>query len=355
MNVVTIEHSAEGGMLVTEGERGDGPAIAARPRSYSDIEPLDPEWLWEGRIPLGELTVLAAKGGTGKTFAACDLAARVTRGDVMPDGSPGGPPGSVVIASAEDDPATVMVHRLQASKADLSRVHDLSEPGGVPFTVGGPDDCLFALRKLIAAAGDVRLIVLDPLAGVSACPLTSVTRVRRELMRPLQSLARDTGCAVVAIHHLTKAGDVAGSRAVVDTARSVLLATRGDDGIRTISVHKSNMARDAADPVRYRITGAWPDTAVEWIPAEDDPRAGREGGPAQARVLMALRSVSAPLTGQQLAAMTGLPYGSVRVILFKLGRRALVASPERGLYVARGVFAGAAAEQSQVSAPAAAN
>jgi hypothetical protein len=82
--------------------------------SYADIEAVEAEWLWDGRIPLGEVTVLAAMGGTGKTFAMCDLAARVTRGDTLPGGTPPGPPGTVFIVNAEDDASTVLVHRLAA-------------------------------------------------------------------------------------------------------------------------------------------------------------------------------------------------------------------------------------------------
>jgi DNA-binding transcriptional ArsR family regulator len=300
--------------------------------SYSDIELLDPEWLWQGLIPLGEVTVLAAKGGTGKSFAMCDLAARVSRGDSMPDGSAGGPAGSVIWITAEDDPSTVLGWRLTAARARKDRIHDLSDPGGIPFTIGGPDDCLEALREAIAAAGDVRLVVIDPLSAVSAYSLTSVVRVRREVMRPLRDLARDTGVAVVCVHHLTKAGDVAGSRAVVDAVRSVLLVTKGDDGLRTVRVVKSNMARDEAPPVRYRIIGEWPDSAVDWLADDPSGDGSKAGGPAQARILMALANASGPRTGQQVAATTGIAYGTVRVILSKLARRGLVTSPERGLW-----------------------
>jgi hypothetical protein len=118
----------------------------------------------------------------------------------------------------------------------------------------------------------------------------------------------------------------------VDTARSVLMVTRNDDGTRTLRVHKSNMARDEAAPVRYRITGEWPDTAVEWMTEDPSTTGGREGGPAQARVIMALRNASGPRSGQQIAATTGIPYGSVRVILSKLARRHLVTSTARGLW-----------------------
>jgi hypothetical protein len=42
------------------------------------------EWLWEGRIPLGKLTVVDGDPGTGKSALTIDLAARVSTGRVMP-------------------------------------------------------------------------------------------------------------------------------------------------------------------------------------------------------------------------------------------------------------------------------
>lgn len=55
----------------------------------SDItsEPL--HWLWEKRIPLGKLTTLDGDPGLGKSLLTLDLAARVTTGRPMPDGTPG--------------------------------------------------------------------------------------------------------------------------------------------------------------------------------------------------------------------------------------------------------------------------
>jgi putative DNA primase/helicase len=42
------------------------------------------EWLWEGRIPFGKLTVIDGDPGTGKSALTIDLAARVSTGRDMP-------------------------------------------------------------------------------------------------------------------------------------------------------------------------------------------------------------------------------------------------------------------------------
>jgi len=39
-------------------------------RTFDRIEPVDPEWVWPGRVPCGTVTVLAAPGGVGKSFPA---------------------------------------------------------------------------------------------------------------------------------------------------------------------------------------------------------------------------------------------------------------------------------------------
>ena len=52
--------------------------------AMSEVEAKPIEWLWEGYIPSGTLTILEGDPGLGKTQIACDLAARVTRGLGMP-------------------------------------------------------------------------------------------------------------------------------------------------------------------------------------------------------------------------------------------------------------------------------
>jgi hypothetical protein len=222
-----------------------------------------------------------------------------------------------------------MVHRLRAAGADMSKVRDLSEVRGQLFTLPA---CLPALRQVIAALGDVRLVILDPLAGVSDISLASVRAVRHLLLRPLQQLARETGVAIVCIHHLTKAGSIAGSRAIVDTPRRVLMVERDKDdpGIRIVRVEKTNGA--TGGPFRYRLAGEGPATRVTWLSKASADDAGNGAAQASGSVLDALRAATGPLTGQQLAAMTGLPYHSVRVDLARLEQDGTASSPSRGTY-----------------------
>ena len=50
-------------------------------RDATDVTIQRVQWIEEGRIPLGEITVLAGIGGLGKSLWMCDRFARITRGD----------------------------------------------------------------------------------------------------------------------------------------------------------------------------------------------------------------------------------------------------------------------------------
>ena len=123
---------------------------------------------------------------------------------MMPDGSPGGRPAPCISIGLEDSPEASTIHRLTAAKAELGNVIDASEsPSGTPFDVTTD---LPWLREVNDQAGGVRLVVLDTLSAASPVALTSVTTVRNKIMRPLLAFARDTGAAVLVVHHTTKSG-----------------------------------------------------------------------------------------------------------------------------------------------------
>ena len=60
-------------------------------------------WLWPKYVARGQVTILDGDPGTGKSFITMDLAARVSRGDVMPGGRYKGDPEPVLVCNAEDD------------------------------------------------------------------------------------------------------------------------------------------------------------------------------------------------------------------------------------------------------------
>ena len=58
-------------------------------RNYSRIQSEAIRWLWDSRIPMGKLTIIAGEPGVGKSFLTLDIAARVSNGEDFPDGRMG--------------------------------------------------------------------------------------------------------------------------------------------------------------------------------------------------------------------------------------------------------------------------
>lgn len=302
--------------------------------AFSAVDELDAEWVWQDRIPVAELTILAGKGGGGKGLLTADLAARITRGEPLPGDDDDGErrPASVIMVAAEDSSQVVTVGRLKAAGADLSRVHDLSMPGGMPFDLG---EHIPVLREAIRELGDCRLVIIDPLAAVSPVPLQSVAKVRG-LFRPLQAIAWETGTAILITHHVTKAGVVAGSQAIRDGVRCVLTVEADDDDpeVRAVAVAKTNMGSDKVPALRYSVVT---DEATGLPHVLYLPAAGDVPESAQAQLSVALsRAGGSALSPQQLAAATGLPYATVRGTVRRMVTAGLAVSPARGLYAAPG-------------------
>jgi hypothetical protein len=214
--------------------------LVALPASAVQPEPV--AWLWEGRVPLGSITLLVGDPGLGKTLMACELAASVSR-----DG------GVVLMASAEDSPATTLVPRLKAAGAALDNVRFVQlRRDGLDQGITLPDD-VEALDQLVAKHG-AHLLIIDPLMAHLPDAINSFRdqSVRRALT-PLYRLAVERGCAVTAVAHLNKGAGgeplyrVGGSIGFPAAARSVLLLARdpddSEDGDRRVLAHiKCNLA-----------------------------------------------------------------------------------------------------------------
>lgn len=221
----------------------------------STVRPERVSFLWEGRLPLGKLSVLDGDPGLGKSTLTDDLAARVSRGGVMPDGTGGGDAGGVVLISGEDGLADTIVPRLIAAGADLERILALTtcpdEDGGHPFVL--PDD-LSWLERAIAEV-DAKLVVIDPLMAFLSDQTNSHRdqHIRRVLAR-VHTLAESTGAAVLVVRHLNKnmTGPAiyrgGGSIGIIGAARSGLLVARDpdDDDRRVLASVKSNLCMPPA-------------------------------------------------------------------------------------------------------------
>jgi hypothetical protein len=167
----------------------------------SEVRPKRQKWLVPNRIPLGALTLMGGREGSGKSSICVDYAARVTRGEL--DGELRGQPRGVIYFATEDDRSTVLVPRLTVARADLSRVIFLEpeEPDGDLLTLPSDND---ELDELIGEY-DVSLVVLDPILSVLERSVndTNPRELRREL-EPINQMAARRDCSFLGIAHFNK-------------------------------------------------------------------------------------------------------------------------------------------------------
>jgi hypothetical protein len=233
-------------------------ALRSRPAGSLTIRPI--HWLWDQRVPLGKLTILAGLAGQGKSLLTCWLAARASRGEL--DGHLMGEPVPTLLVSAEDDPEDTILPRLlrTGADADLVRIVDVREPGAEgadPFTrtVALPSDTPAILEELRATKA--RLVILDPISGLLDAEVDNYKsqHVRRAL-GPIKMAAEELHVAVVLITHVLPKSQgtdalarLADSHAYSGLPRSMLVFgpnpedEGGDRGAgKVLTLAKSNLA-----------------------------------------------------------------------------------------------------------------
>jgi hypothetical protein len=165
------------------------------------------DWLWPDRLAPG-LALLDGDPGVGKSLLTLDLAARLTTARAFPDGWTPAAPMTVLLLGREDSLHSVVIPRLQAAEADLSRVHVLavrSNPTGQVRLPVFPDDCDLLQEAIVEQ--QVRLVVIDPLLAFLSMKAYSLNdQLVRQALDPLAQLAEDTRATLSMIRHLTKSG-----------------------------------------------------------------------------------------------------------------------------------------------------
>ncbi len=219
--------------------------------TLSDFAEEEPSWLVEGWIPEGQITLLAADGGTGKTTLWCNLVAALSSGRPCLLDSPDvkREPMKVAFFSTEDSVKKKLKRQLRQAGANEGNILTTD------FSSGGGD----ALRELKLGSDRLRevianfrpaLCVFDPIQGFLPSRVNMGSRNEmRDCMAPLIALGEEFGTAFFIVCHTNKrmgASDrsrLADSADLWDVARSVLMmGYTGEPGQRYLSHEKNNYA-----------------------------------------------------------------------------------------------------------------
>ncbi len=254
-----------------------------------------PVFVWDDYLPRGQVALLGAHGGTGKSTIALML------GVCAPLGRPlfgvSTQPCKVLFVSLEDGEHIVrhrLAHICRAWGIDPQDLHDrlivvdgTEHPELFSAESRGAGDrtpTYFELRQLVQAEG-IGLVIVDNASDAFGGDEIQRRQVRA-FMLALAVVARATDCAVLLLAHVDKTTSrnkkaeggegYSGSTAWHNSARSRLFLTRGDDGLLTLEHQKANLGR-RRDPVTLQ----WPENGLPGLVEAGAGFAGFAGFPGQ--------------------------------------------------------------------------
>jgi hypothetical protein len=201
------------------------------------------QWLYGTYLVRGELTVVAAPGGAGKTALATGLAVELATGtELLGERIWGRNDLKVLFINAEDGGTEItrrvwafcLAHahklagqnldRLHVAGADDGRVQRLSFLRTTDRNISMLDRSGFDV--LLSALATLRpdVLILDPLVALCGGGNMNDNAVMSLVIRELKGLATKFNCAVLIVHHTRKGGDVGNAESISGAAATVNLA-----------------------------------------------------------------------------------------------------------------------------------
>jgi hypothetical protein len=224
------------------------------------------EWLWPDRFAVGKLGIIAGLPDEGKGQILAYIIAMITTSGLWPCDEGRAPKGKVVLLTAEDDVEDTVVPRLVAAGADLSRVEIIR----MVVPAGGKKERMFSLitdldmlARKIAAIGNVRLVLIDPISAYMGVKQIDSFRINdvRSVLAPVVEMAAKLRVAFIGIMHFNKKTDVTSallrisdSLAYGATARHVYAAIDDAENKRKLFVKaKNNLAKYDQQSLAYHF------------------------------------------------------------------------------------------------------
>ncbi|MEE8105347.1 MAG: AAA family ATPase [Planctomycetota bacterium] len=249
---------------------------------FSDIAEEEFSFWWPLWLPAGVVAAIDGAPGSGKTYLALDVAARISSGAPWPcdPHATRRPEATVAIQSAEDSASKTLKKRLRMLGADMSRClnigdRTLRDPETNEITsVDGSLQDVAAIRSTLKAHRPVLWIIdtLGHFLGPDASPNNEID-VKR-VLRPIKELAEEFGCTFLVVRHHNKSSGTsavlrgAGSIAITGQARILWCVGRHKDDPerRALFCGKSNVANEPL-PLEYRVDSVTGE--FQWIGTTD--------------------------------------------------------------------------------------
>jgi putative DNA primase/helicase len=188
-----------------------------------DIEIENLQFVWKNVLARGVHTAMAGEGGGGKSQVTYNIAAAITNGGTLPDGSKA-PQGNVVILNAEDSTRTMFGPRLIAAGADMKFVYKVQAVASTdgPDTKFSLQNDLEKLKAFCEEIGNVVLVIIDPASSYMGGTLDGRQNTQvRAVLDPISKLAEDCDFAVLSVTHFNKGIAVKAIHRVMDSAAFV--------------------------------------------------------------------------------------------------------------------------------------
>lgn len=248
------------------------PKIVYHTVKLSEVETEKQEFLWNPYIPMGEITVMFAAGGTGKSYATIGITADVTAGRILPkygEKPTTTTPAKVLIISAEDTASTIK-NRMQEIGGNPDNCILLKTPKNLlelhedSFLLPQDKDDIAHIEAFANLLKEIKpkLVIIDPWSVyIGNDKNMNKSNDMRGITTVLTTLAKEYHCAILIVAHVNKMPQmenannaVSGSTALIDAARSALcVRSFGADSDRRVIIQTKANYSNKGKAVCYRI------------------------------------------------------------------------------------------------------
>lgn len=218
-------------------------------KPLTDFEEEEAAWLIPGWVPEGQITLIAADGGVGKTTLWCNIIAALSagRGCVLDPPGHTRNPMKIAFCTTEDSVKKKLRKKLRNAGANMDNIITMDISADKSGMLG---DFKFGSTKMdqFVRAFAPALCAFDPVQGFVPPKVNMGARNEmRHCMAPMIVLGEDVGTTFLVICHTNKRKGAYGRDRIADSAdlwdiaRSVIMAGYTESqGVRYLSNEKNN-------------------------------------------------------------------------------------------------------------------